>query len=306
MITIDFKIEVFLTAARHLNFTKAAQELNISQPAVSKNIHELELQTGTNLFERSGSRLLSLTAAGQVLLHHARQLSSVYEELNGHLELLAGRNTGEIRLGASTTLSHYVIPQIIVDFHTALPNISIKTLHGNSRQIEEWLLDKTIDLGIVEGLTDNVAMKYESFMKDEIVVVTRVGNPKVREKTLPPAALKDLEFVLREQGSGTNDIIRKALAGVGMEWQDLKVKVIMASTESIKSFLLRTDCFSFLSVHAITAELSKGELQVIDLKDFEILRDFYFVHPQGVIGRIPDTFRQFSIRRFSRKPGYQK
>jgi len=301
MISIDFKIAVFLTAARHLNFTKAARELNISQPAVSKNIHELELKTGKNLFERSGNRLL-LTEAGQILLDHARQISGIYEELNERMELLAGRDTGEIRLGASTTLSHYIIPQILVDFHTALPNISIKTLHGNSRQIEEWLLDKTIDLGIVEGLTDNSAIRYESFMKDEIVLVTRTGNPKVPEKVIRPAALKNFEFVLREQGSGTNEIIRKALASVDMEWQELNVKVIMASTESIKSFLLQTNCFSFLSLHAVTRELANGDLQVIELEDFEILRDFYFVHLQGVIGRIPDTFRRFAIRRFARVP----
>lgn len=291
-----------MTAAKYLNFTKAAHELNITQPAVSKNIHELELHTGRNLFERSGNRLL-LTEAGQILLNHALQLSGIYAQLNENLELLEGRNTGEIRLGASTTLSHYIIPQILVDFHNALPNIRIKTLHGNSRQIEEWLLDKTIDLGIVEGLTDNMSMKYESFLEDEIVLVARAENPKAREKVIRPTELKDLEFVLREQGSGTNEIIRKALVRMGIEWNELNVKVVLASTESIKSFLLRTDCFSFLSIHAITKELSNGELQVIDLEGFEILRDFYFVHPQGVIGRIPDTFRRFAIRRFAKRTG---
>ncbi len=299
MIAIDFKIKVFISAARYLNFTKAAQELNISQPAVSKSIHELELQAGRNLFERSGNRL-SLTEAGHILLSHAQQLSVIYQQLDENLEFLEGRNAGEIRLGASTTLSHYVIPQILVDFHNALPNIRIKILHGNSRQIEEWLLDKTIDLGIVEGLTDNVAMKYEAFLEDEIVLVTRAGNPKVKGDSISPGLLKELEFVLREQGSGTNEIIRKALVRMGIAWQDLNVKVIMASTESIKSFLLRTDCFSFLSVHAIAREVSNGELQIIELEGFDIMRDFYFVRPQGIIGRVPDIFRRFAIRKFSR------
>ncbi|GAA4434094.1 LysR family transcriptional regulator [Ravibacter arvi] len=300
MISIDFKIATFLAAARYLNFTKAGQSLNISQPAVSKNIHELELQAGRNLFERTGNRL-ALTEAGHILLTHAQQLSSVYEQLNEGLEILEGRLAGEIRLGASTTLSHYVVPQILVDFHATLPNIKIKTLHGNSRQIEEWLLDKTIDLGIVEGLTDNVSMKYESFLEDEIVLVARSGNPKAKEPSIRPESLRGFEFVLREQGSGTNEVIRKELVRIGIEWHELNVKVVLASTESIKSFLARTDCFSFLSIHAITRELLAGELQIIEIDNFEIIRDFYFVRPQGVIGRLPETFRRFAVRQFSKK-----
>lgn len=300
MIPIDFKISVFVAAARYLNFSKAAQDLNISQPAVSKNIHELEVQTGRNLFERNGNRLL-LTETGQMLLNYAQQLLGIYEQLNENLENLDGKIAGELRLGASTTISHYIIPEILADFHTRFPLIKIKTLHGNSRQVEEWLQQKEIDLGIVEGLTDNISMKYEEFLKDELVLVTRYGNPKMADdNAINPDVLKEFDFVLREQGSGTNEIIRKALMQVGIGLPDLNVKVVMASTESIKNFLLTTDCFSFLSIHALTKELKNQELQIIELNNLEIERYFYFVRPQGVLGRLPDNFRKFASHHVSR------
>lgn len=111
MITCDFRLKVFYTAAKELNFTKAARELCISQPAVSKNIQELELQIGQGLFVRNGNRLL-LTAAGEVLLNSAEQILSAYEKVAYELELMKGITAGTLNIGASTTISQYIIPQI--------------------------------------------------------------------------------------------------------------------------------------------------------------------------------------------------
>jgi len=298
MINIDFKILVFISAARHLNFTRAAKEMNISQPAVSKNIQELESQAGRNLFDRTGNRI-KLTEAGQLFLDHAMRLTSIYETLNGELGLLDGVLLGELRLGASTTLSHYILPQILAKFHLSFPSINLKVLHGNSRQIEELLLDKTIDLGVVEGLSDNPSMKYEIFLKDEVVLVTRKGNPKIAAKDVfSHKQLLNLEYVLREEGSGTNEVIRKALLTAGIDWHALYVKVYLASTESIKNFLMTTDCFTFLSIHAISKELQSGELQVVEVNNLNMKRHFYFVRPHGVIGHLPEAFRRFAYQKF--------
>jgi len=298
MIHVDFKILVFIEAARLLNFTRAAKEMHISQPAVSKNIQELEQQAGRNLFERNGQRL-ALTEAGQLMLVHALKLTAIYEDLNCELGMLDGVLSGELRLGSSTTLSHFILPAILAQFHLAFPNINLKVLHGNSRTIEELLLDKTIDLGVVEGLSDNSSLKYEAFLKDEVVLVTRKGNPKLGgSESITVEQLLDFEYVFREQGSGTNDVIRKTITAAGIEWQRLHVKVYMASTESIKNFLLRTDCFSFLSIHAICKELYNGELQVVEVENLSMERNFYFVRPHGVIGQLPKAFRRFAYQRF--------
>lgn len=298
MINVDFKILVFISAARHLNFTRAGKEMNISQPAVSKNIQELEAQAGRNLFERIGQRI-TLTEAGELFLEHAIRLTSIYEMLNGELGLLDGILLGELRLGASTTLSHYILPNILADFHTSFPTINLKVLHGNSRKMEELLRDKIIDLAVIEGLSDNSSMKYEAFLKDEVVLVTRKNNPKLtNDCTINPKKLLEFEYVLREDGSGTNEVIRKALKIVNIDWHSLYVKVYLASTESIKSFLKKTDCFSFLSIHAITKELQNGDLQIVEVESLDIFRNFYFVRPHGVIGHLPEAFRKFTYDRF--------
>ncbi|WP_246229229.1 LysR substrate-binding domain-containing protein [Sphingobacterium shayense] len=300
MINVDFKILVFISAARHLNFTRAAKEMNISQPAVSKNIQELESQAGRNLFERSGHRL-GLTKAGALFLEHALKITAVYQNFNCELGLMEGILSGELRLGASTTLAHFILPDIIAAFHLAFPNITLNVLQGNTRNIEDFLINHTIDLGVVEGLSDNVAMKYETFLKDEIVLVTRRENPKIIPgQSIDTAQLLDLEFVLREQGSGTNDVIRRAVTNAGISWQDLHVKVHLASTESIKSFLRKTDCFSFLSVYAIHKEIQNGELVVVEVENLCMDRSFYFVRPHGVIGHLPEAFRRFSMTHYAK------
>ena len=297
---MDFKILVFIAAARHLNFTRAAKEMNISQPAVSKNIRELEIQAGRNLFDRNGHKLV-LSEGGKLLLEHALRVTAIYDELNGKLGMLDGVLMGELRLGASTTLSHYILPQIAAAFHLAYPNVRLTMFHGNSRNIESLLLDRTIDLGVVEGLSDNLSMKYEAFLKDEVVLVTRKGNPKLAgREQLTPQHLLEFEYVLREQGSGTNEIIREAVTAAGIAWQDLFVKVYLASTEGIKHFLQKTDCFSFLSIHAISKELQEGELEIIEVDNLRIERNFFFIWPQGIITNLPETFRRFAQQRFAR------
>lgn len=300
MINLNFRVLVFISAARHLNFTRAAREMNISQPAVSKNIQELEVQAGRNLFERAGHRLL-LTEAGKLLLNHAMQLTATYANLNFELSMLDGTVSGELRLGASTTLSHFILPEVLAAFHFSFPSVSIKVLHGNSRKIEDLLAEKSVDLGVVEGLSDNFSLKYEAFVKDEVVLVARTENPIVANKeSIHISELPKLEYVFREQGSGTKDIIRKAFTEAGIDWQSLFVRVRLASTESIKNFLTKTDCFSFISIHAISKELQNGELRIVEVEDFVIERNFYFVRPHGVIGQLPETFRQFTYKRFTK------
>ncbi len=299
MISIDFKMAVFYAAAKGLNFTKAAQELNISQPAVSKNIHELEIQAGKSLFVRNGNRL-KLTVSGNLLFTHAQQLHQAYDELNESMDLLDGKVSGSLKIGASTTLSHYIVPKILADFHHAYPATQVMALHGNSQQVEQWLSDHTIDLGILEGLSNNPSMKYEACLEDELVLVARRDHLKLRHiELIDPIKLLELEFVMRESGSGTNEVLYKALAQMGVNWHDLNINIVMAGTEAIKNFLLHSDCVAFLSVYSIMKELASGELRVVEIDGFKVKRDFFFVHPQGVINRVPEFFYKFAKKRMA-------
>lgn len=289
----DFRLKVFYVAATQLNFTKTAAELFISQPAVSKNIQELEQQIGHTLFERKGSRL-SLTPAGTLLLKHSHIIIEQYNKASYDLSILKGETAGSLKLGASTTISHYIIPLILANFHRHYEGIHIQVAHGNTQQVEEWLTDNKIDLGIIEGLNQNRSMKYTPLFNDEIVLVTRAGNPLARREMISIENLRELDFVMREAGSGTNDVIAKCLKAKGFETQDLQISINLASTESIKQYLLHSSSFAFLSVHAIIREIQGGFLKVIDIEDFSIERSFFFIHPHGVVADLPNLFMRFA------------
>lgn len=289
----DFRLKVFYTAATQLNFTKTAAELFISQPAVSKNIHELEQQIGQTLFERNGSRL-SLTSAGALLFRHAHIIIEQYNRASYDLSLLRGESEGLLKLGASTTVSHYIIPLILANFHRHYEGIHIQVAHGNTQQVEEWLAGNKIDLGIIEGLNQNRSMKYVPLFNDEIVLVTRTNNPVAGSGSLKIDTLTELDFIMREAGSGTNDVIAKHLKAKGLATQNLKISINLASTESIKQFLLHSNSFAFLSVHAIIHELQQGLLKVIDIEDFSIERSFFFIHPHGAVAELPNLFMKFA------------
>lgn len=289
----DFRLKVFFTAATQLNFTKTASALFISQPAVSKNIQELEQQVGLSLFERSGNKL-KLTVAGSILYKHARVIIEQYNKATYEINHLKGETSGKLKLGASTTISHYIIPLILANFHRNYDGIHIEVAHGNTQQVEDWLDHKTIDLGIIEGLTHNKSMKYTPLFKDEIVLVTRIDNPLASKDVFSLSELHALDFIMRENGSGTNDVIAKHLKEKGIDLQELQIHVNLASTESIKQFLFHSNSFAFLSIHAITRELQEKRLKIIEIDDFIIERNFFFIHPHGPVSGLPHLFMRFA------------
>ena len=149
---LDFRLQVFYTVAKRLSFTKAAGELFISQPAVTRHIHELEQQFGTTLFERLGNQI-RLTPAGETALRHAETILANYRQLQYDLSVLKGQHAGTLRLGASTTVAQYVIPPILARFHERYADVKISLVSGNTQQSEQALLNHDIELGIVDGRT---------------------------------------------------------------------------------------------------------------------------------------------------------
>ena len=155
----DFRFQVFQAVAKRLNFTKAAAELYITQPAVTKHIHELERQFKVKLFDRNGSGI-KLTSAGETLLQHTEQLFSVYRNLEFEMNHLSQKHKGKLRLGASTTIAQYVLPPVLAAFHKKFSEIQITLITNNTEQIENALKNSEIDLGIIEGHSKNALIKY--------------------------------------------------------------------------------------------------------------------------------------------------
>jgi DNA-binding transcriptional LysR family regulator len=287
----DFRLKVFYTVARRLNFTKAAEELFITQPAVTKHIHEIESYYKTQLFERNGTRI-TLTPAGAVLLEHTEQLFTIYRNIEFDLAAMNEHAQGTIRIGASTTVAQYVLPKYLASFKQKFPEITIALTASNTEHIENALTANKIDFGIIEGQSKRPQIKYTSFLKDEMVLCTRTGNP-AKKQTISLSALKELPLLMREQGSGSQEVIAAALKKAGIKVSQLNIEMVLESTESIKSYLGSSDSFAFLSVHSILKELKSNELTIIDIKELAIERYFYFVKQQGDNQPLPGLFMKF-------------
>lgn len=291
----DFRLKVFRSVAKNLSFTKASQELFVSQPAITKHIQELEAAYQTRLFDRQGSRI-SLTESGNLLLEHCERILEDYKKrLEYEMHLLHNEYTGGLKLGASTTIAQYVLPPLLASFIGKFPQVSLSLLNGNSREIEAALQEHRIDLGFVEGVFRLPNIRYTTFLEDELVAVVRTGSKLAVGEEITPDELFHLPLVLRERGSGTLDVFERALQQHNIKLSSLQVLMYLGSTESIKLFLEHTDCLGIVSVRSITRELYSGQLRVVEIKGMPMLRDFSFAQPQGQESGLAQVFMQFAM-----------
>jgi len=289
---LDFRLKVFYTVARRLSFTKAAEELFISQPAVTKHIHELEQQLGMALFERIGNRI-KITRAGQIMLKHADDIFTSYRNLEYEINQLKHEQGGLLSLGASTTIAQYFIPPLLAQFNQRYPEVTSSLISGNTEQVEQALLDKTIQLGLIEGRSKNPVLKYVEFAKDEIALI---GNVKYDYGETPLTAndLKSIPLLMREQGSGTLEVITDELKRLKLKLTDLQIAMYMGSTESIKSYLHHAPCATFISLQAVKRELEAGEFKILPVKNFRLVRKFHFIYLQGQQDKLAQLFMRYA------------
>ncbi len=276
----DFRLKVFYSVAKHLSFTQASKELYISQPAITKHIRELESLYGVRLFDRLGNKI-SLTDAGKLMLEHCEQILAAYRRLEYDMNLLKNEWTGDLRLGASTTISQYVLPPILARFTEKYPKVNVTLMDTNSRNIEQALQNHDIDLGLVEGVFRLPSLKYEPFLHDELVPVVGTQSKLAKKNEIGLDELQQLPLVLRERGSGTLDAIEMAFDEVGLKLSSMNVRLYLGGTESIKSFLRCSDSLGIVSLQAVAPELRRGDFKIIDIKGMQIKRHFCFVHLQG-------------------------
>ncbi len=276
---LDFRLRVFQSVAHNLSFTKAASELYITQPAVTKHIKELESEFEVKLFDRVGNRI-NLTQAGKIFHHYADSIVALHNELNFELHQLRGTYEGNLRIGASTTISQYVIPPMLAKFHERYPEINLSLVNGNTEFIEQQLLDSNIDIGIVEGKPGNHDIRYSPFLNDELIVFTSAKNRKISVSVSNEEFLK-LPLVLRERGSGTLEIIERCLHERHISPKNLNAIMFLGSTEAIKSFLKTGNGAGIVSRFAIEQELNLNIFRRVETPEIKFDRQFYFVSPQG-------------------------
>ena len=291
---ISFRHEVFFEVANLLSFTKASQVLNLSQPAISKHIKALEEAYKTSLFERIGGGI-KLTEPGRILLSHLRQAKEVQirleYELSTHQDEYNAK--GELRLGASTTVALYIIPEILSAFRRRYPNVHITLLNRNSENVLMALGKNEIDLGIIEGETKTTSVNYRYFLSDEVIAVCSPKSELWFRESITLDELRNYPMALRERGSGTLSSVKAALEERNFKLLDLKNNISLGGTEALKNFLLVDDCLGFLPLRSVQKELASGTLKQVFVEGLHIKRQFYFIQRHGSEN---DPFGQAFVR----------
>ncbi len=299
---LSVRHQVFIEVANQLSFSRASEMLFISQPAISKHIKSLEQHYKTNLFERRGNTIV-LTATGKILHDRLLQARNIQQQLEFEISTIESRlkAKGQLKLGASTTVALYIIPKVLSGFHQKYPDVKISLLNRNTDTIVQALLNKDIDVGIVEGNKKINAISYQPFMTDEVIAVCSAKSPIAKKQSISIQELQQLPVALREQGSGTLAALKSSLQQQGIKLSQLHVGVRLAGTEALKNFLKEDNCLGFLPRRSLLKELRDGELVAVKIDQLHIIRDFYFIQRQGAGNDgISRTFIKFAKMRYIR------
>ncbi|MDE3235404.1 MAG: LysR family transcriptional regulator [Bacteroidota bacterium] len=275
--------EVFLQVAQQKSFSKAAELLYISQPAISKHIKLLEQQYKTKLFERKGIQI-ELTVAGKILFDRLLETKRIQEQTNFDISSIIRdhlQTEGVLKLGASTTVALYIVPKVLSDFHKQYPNIEISLLNRNTEIVLDALLNKEINLGIIEEKGKLTNVEYLPFIKDKVVAVCSKKSPLAKRKQYQLKELLQIPLAIRERGSGTLAILRSTLEKQHISMNDLNIKVRLGGTEALKNFLIESECLGFLPQRSVMKELKYGELKEVQFNNLHIERSFYFIQRRG-------------------------
>lgn len=272
----DRRLQVFHTVARLLSFTKAAEALHMTQPAITFQVRQLEEHFNTRLFDRTHNRI-SLTEAGKQVYGYAEKIFELYNEMESSVRELTGDVSGVLMLGASTTIAEYMLPSLLGDFKSKFPDVTIRLAVANTDGIVSMVEDNEIDLGVVEAPVTNKNLAVEVCRVDQLVVIVPPGHDLAERKAVKAADLIEYPYIEREEGSGTREVIREYLKASGLSPNSLDVIMALGSPEAIKGAVETGMGISVLSRTTISKELELGILLAISL-DPPLERPFSFVH----------------------------
>jgi DNA-binding transcriptional LysR family regulator len=272
----DRRLQVFHTVARLLSFTKAAEELHMTQPAVTFQVRQLEEQFNTRLFDRTHNRI-SLTDAGKRVFEYAERIFHLYSEMDNSVRELTGDISGVLILGASTTIAEYMLPELLGDFKAKHPEVTIRLKVANTDGIVSQVENNDIDLGVVEAPVNNKNLVVEVCRTDQLVLIVPPGHELENEKCVTMSQIAEYPFICREEGSGTREVMIESMQAAGINPADMRIAMELGSLEAIKGAVESGMGVSILSRATLNKELKLGTLVAIDI-DPPINRPFSFVH----------------------------
>jgi LysR family transcriptional regulator, transcriptional activator of the cysJI operon len=291
----NFRLKVFRTVAEEVSFRRAAERLHLSQPAVSQQIQALEEELETTLFDRGRGRV-RLTDAGVVLLRYARKGARMAEEARAALERLRGETSGALRIGASMTVTQYILPRMLGPFLEQHPRIELVVTSGNTDQVVAALAKGKIDLGLIEAPVSSREIFRQRFFEDRIVLIVGRRYPWPAKVPVPVSALAQVPLLMRERGSGSRRVIELALRRAGLRTKDQRIAMNLDSIVAIVSAVEAGLGAGFVSEWAIRKELRLRTVRVVPVEGLEIRRDMTLIRRLGPVPEGPaGAFERFAL-----------
>jgi LysR family transcriptional regulator, transcriptional activator of the cysJI operon len=272
----DRRLQVFHTVARLLSFTKAADALHMTQPAVTFQVRQLEEYFNTRLFDRTHNRI-SLTPVGERVFAYAEQIFERYAEMENAVKEMTGDVSGVLLIGASTTIAEYMLPALLGDFKRKYPDVRIRLRVSNTEGIVAMVEDNVIDLGVVEAPVANKSLAVELCCMDPLVAVVAPDHELGKHGSVNIKTLLAWPYISREEGSGTREVIAHYVAEQNIPLESMNIVMELGSSEAIKGTVAAGLGVAILSASSLQKELQLGALKIVPLNP-PLERPFSFVH----------------------------
>jgi len=286
------QLQVFEAVARNLSFTRAAEELHLSQPAVSMQISQLEGNVGLPLFEQLGRKIF-LTEAGRELNHYSQVVAQQLAEADAVLEELKGVRRGRLTVAVAST-ANYFTTRLIATFSKRVPDLAVSLDVTNREGLLRDLENNVADLVIMGQPPDELGLVAEAFMDNPLVVIAAPDHPLTKRTKIPLAELQHEPFVVREFASGTRIAMERAFARQGIR---LKTSMEMRSNEAVQQAVQAGLGLGIVSIHTLSLELETHRLAILDVESFPIMRQWYIVHRIGKrLSPVAQAFKDFVIK----------
>ena len=286
------QLKIFASVAHHLSFTRASEELHLTQPAVSMQIKQLEQAVGLPLFEQLGKKTY-LTDAGREFGRYASGITAQLEELDQVVDELKGLKRGRLTMAVAST-ANYFVPRLLATFCQRHGNaVSVSLDVTNREQLLRSLAENRNDLVIMGQPPKGMALVAERFLENPLVVIAPPGHPLADKKRIPPARLREETFLVREKGSGTRSAMERFFVEHGVS---LSSTMEMSSSEAIKQGVEAGLGFGLLSLHTLEMELTLKRLVILDVHELPILRKWYIMHRAGKrLSAVAQSFKHFVL-----------
>jgi DNA-binding transcriptional LysR family regulator len=289
----DRRLQVFHAVAKHGSFTRAAEHLFMTQPAVTFQIKQLEEHYNTRLFER-GHGKVTLTAAGEVVMAYAERILGLNEELETRVSELTDELTGTLNVGTSTTIAAYWLPGLLRDFKLLYPRVVPRVLVGNSQLVEDRVVSRELDLGLIEIVTDHPALERISACRDELLVIVHPKHPLAAVPRLAAQDLLPVPLITRDPGNAIRVLMEQFFEAAGIAVEELTVCAELGSLATVKQMAEAGVGYAIASRAAILRDVAEGRLAAVPL-DPPLYTPLEVIYPRDKFrSRVITTFAEFA------------